>query len=147
MTTTTLILEVADRQLPGVDTFHKGRAQIMITPPLDEDYWYWRVRLGANGQAIVGFPKFTTIGIGFAQEEDWNTNLPFSCSAEVIYQHIKHNKKDGAISKQKCLEAIEMIREAARVFQGLSDEQWAAEQSRMADARSGISTLDSTIAP
>lgn len=59
---------------------------IMITPALNEDYWAYRVRLSEK-QAIVGFPKFGTIGIGFAvEDDDWNTNLPYSgCSAEEIF--------------------------------------------------------------
>ena len=50
----------------------KGRGVAMITPPIDEDYWAYRVRL-SDTQSIVGFPKFGTVGIGFAVEEDWNT--------------------------------------------------------------------------
>jgi len=105
----------------------------MITPPIDEDYWYFRVRLNETGQAIVGFPKFGTIGIGFAQEEeDWNANLPFSCAASEIYHHIAHNKGSEAITETDCIDAIELVREAARRFKGLSDDQWHTEQARMA---------------
>lgn len=89
-----------------------GGASLMITPPLDEDYWLLRVKLHED-QAILGFPKFGTIGIGFAQEEDWNTNLPYTQDAEHIYNHIKHNKKYDEITDEQCLEAIKMIRTAA----------------------------------
>lgn len=85
---------------------------ISLTPAIDEDYWMWRVRLN-DKQAIVGFPKFSTVGIGFAVEEDWNTNLPYTCSAEQIYDHIEHNKADDAISRENCLTAIRLIQEAA----------------------------------
>lgn len=88
-------------------------AGVMVTPPIDEDYWSYRVQVGV-GQAIVGFPKFLTIGIGFAQESDWNTNLPYTCSAEEIYNHIKHNKGDNSISRETCLTAIRMIQDAVR---------------------------------
>jgi hypothetical protein len=91
-------------------TAHIG--PFMLTPSLGEDYWAYRVRLSET-QAIVGFPKFTTIGIGFAQEEDWNTNLPYTCGAEEIYDHIAHNKGDDGISREDCLTAIRMIQEAA----------------------------------
>src|SRR5258707_9591791 len=83
-------------------------AAIMITPPLDEDYWLFRVKL-AEDQAIVGFPKFGTVGIGFAQEEDWNTNLPYTCNTQQIYDHIKHNKAHDEITDEDCLEAIRLI--------------------------------------
>lgn len=85
---------------------------LLLAPPIDEDYWAWRVRL-SDRQAIVGFPKFTTIGIGFAVEDDWNTNLPYTCPAEQIYDHIAHNKGDDAISAGDCLAAIRLIQEAA----------------------------------
>lgn len=84
----------------------------MLTPAIDEDYWAWRVRLSET-QAILGFPKFTTIGIGFAAEEDWNTNLPYTCSAEQIYDHIEHNKGDDSISRADCLAAIRLVQAAA----------------------------------
>jgi hypothetical protein len=85
---------------------------IMLTPPIDEDYWAWRVVL-SDKQAIVGFPKFGTVGIGFAQEEDWNTNLPYTTDAAEIYDHIRHNKADDTISDEDVLTAIRMIQEAA----------------------------------
>jgi hypothetical protein len=83
----------------------------MLTPPIGEDYWEYRVRV-ADGQAIVGFPKFSTVGIGFAVEEDWNTNLPYTCRAEEIYEHIEHNRGDDAITREDCLAAIQMIQQA-----------------------------------
>lgn len=88
---------------------------MMITPPIDEDYWLFRVRL-SDTQAIVGFPKFGTIGIGFAIEEDWNTNLPYTCPAKQIYHHIKHNKGDKSISWRDCMKAIAMVQGAAIAF-------------------------------
>ena len=87
-------------------------AVIMLTPPIDEDYWEYRVRLSET-QAVVGFPKFTTIGIGFAVEEDWNTNLPYFCSTEEIFDHIRHNKGDDAISDADVIEAIRLVQAAA----------------------------------
>lgn len=125
-----LILEVSDRDLPNKGII--GGTGIMITPPINEDYWYFRVRLNEAGQAIVGFPKFGGIGIGFAQEEDWNSNLPFPCPAPYIYTHIRHNKGSRSIRRATCIKAIEMVREAARHFRGFSDEEWQAEQVRMA---------------
>lgn len=88
---------------------------IMFTPPVGEDYWLFRVRVG-NRQAILGFPKFMTIGIGFAQEEDWNTNFPYTCTTEETWEHIKHNKGDDSIPDADCIEAIRMVQEAAREY-------------------------------
>ena len=81
---------------------------VIITPPLDEDYWLFRVKV-SDKQAIVGFLKFSTIGIGFQQEEDWNTNLPYRVPADEILRHIVHNKGDPEISDAICLEAITLI--------------------------------------
>jgi hypothetical protein len=86
---------------------------IMITPALDEDFWAYRVVLSER-QAIVGFPKFTTVGIGFAMEEDWNTNLPYTCDAHDIFRHIAHNKGDDTISDADCLAAIRLVQEAVK---------------------------------
>ncbi|RBQ21540.1 hypothetical protein DP939_02190 [Spongiactinospora rosea] len=103
-----LVLETRDQ--PN-RTVHVGA--VALTPAIDEDYWAYRVRLGER-QAIVGFPKFGTIGIGFAVEEDWNANLPYTCDAERIYNHIAHNKGDDDISGEDCLTAIRMIQDAVK---------------------------------
>lgn len=85
--------------------------KIMCTPPLGEHFWIYRVQLYKD-QAILGFPKFSTIGIGFAQEIDWNTNLPYTSTAKDIYEHIAHNRKyDLDIKRADCIKAIEMIQE------------------------------------
>ncbi len=82
---------------------------VAITPPIDEDYWVYRVRLSET-QAVVAFPKFFTLGIGFAQEEDWNTNLPYACETEEIFQHIQRNKGDKKIADDDVRRAIDMLR-------------------------------------
>lgn len=102
-----LVLETKNQQ---DQTPHVG--VVAITPSLGEDYWTYRVRL-SDSQAIVGFPKFGTIGVGFAVEEDWNTNLPFTCDADQIYEHIADNKGDDSISREVCVEAIRMVQQAA----------------------------------
>lgn len=81
---------------------------ILITPAIGEDYWLARVAV-SDKQAVVAFPKFFTIGIGFQKEEDWNTNLPYSCDAEKIYGHISHNKGDDSIPDERCIQAIRML--------------------------------------
>jgi hypothetical protein len=90
-------------------TVHVG--PVALTPPIDEGYWTYRVRL-TDTQAVIGFPKFGMVGIGFAVEEDWNTNLPSGCSTEEIYQHIECNKGDDSITRERCIEAIRMIQDA-----------------------------------
>jgi len=83
-----------------------------ITPAVEEDYFLFRVKL-LKDQALIAFPKFFTIGIGFAQEEDWNTNLPYSCETEKIYNYIKRNKKYKNITKKDCIEAIKLLQKAS----------------------------------
>lgn len=107
-----LVLEVRDET---DRTVHVG--PFSLTPAIDEAYWAYRVRLSER-QAIVGFPKFGTIGIGFAVEEDRNTNLPYGCSTEEIYEHIAHNKGDEAISREVCVKAIDMIRQRVHADRG-----------------------------
>lgn len=85
----------------------------LVLELVDEDYRTYRVRLG-DKQAIVGFPKYHTVGIGFAVEDDWNTNLPYTCDAERIYEHIECNKGDDSISDEDCIAAIRLIQDAAR---------------------------------
>ncbi|MEU0937664.1 hypothetical protein [Embleya sp. NPDC005971] len=83
-----------------------------LTPLITEDYWMFRVRLSPS-QAIVAFPKFGTIGIGFAVEESsWNTNLPYTCETERIYEHIARNKGDESITCEDCVAAIRLIQDA-----------------------------------
>lgn len=86
---------------------------ILMTPMAlgTDEYWIYRVVLSPD-QAVIGFPKFSTIGIGFQKEEDWNTNLPYSCDASEIFEHIRHNKYDKNISDEECIKAIQMIKDA-----------------------------------
>ena len=86
---------------------------ILITPPIDEDFWMMRVPLSEQ-QSIVCFPKFSTIGIGFQHEEDWNTNLPYTCEAREIFEHIAHNKGDDSIQDEDCLKAIILLQNSIR---------------------------------
>jgi hypothetical protein len=81
---------------------------ILITPAITPDFWLYRVALTSKN-AIVAFPKFGTIGIGFQNEEDWNTNLPYTCAAEEICDHIKHNAADRKITRPMIIEAIKAI--------------------------------------
>jgi len=89
----------------------------MRTPDIDDNYWLFRVALSEN-QAVVCFPKFGTLGVGFEKETEngWNTNLPYTEDIETIYWHIKDNKQDDTISDADCLEAIKMIQKACREF-------------------------------
>jgi hypothetical protein len=89
----------------------------ILTPPIDEEYWEYRVVV-SEGQAIVGFPKFGTIGIGFAVEDDWNTNLPYTCTTAQIFKHIKRNKGDASIPDLRCVLAIGLIQAAAITDRG-----------------------------
>lgn len=80
------------------------------------DKFLFIVNLG-KGQAIVAFPKYSqSIGIGFFIEENYDTNLPYQCKAEDIYNHIKCNKKYKEIKKKDCIAAIEKIQTACRVL-------------------------------
>ena len=90
-----------------------GGVTVCLSPPLDQDYWLARVVLGDN--AIVCFPKFFTIGIGFQHEaDDWNTNLPYTSDAVEIWDHIKHNKGDKSITREAGIAAIRVVQEYAR---------------------------------
>lgn len=86
----------------------------MVIPPINEDYWLYRVQL-KHGQSVVVFPKFGVLGCGFALEEDWNTNLPLlSSSPERLFAHIKHNKRFDDISDDECIAAIAALQEFTR---------------------------------
>ncbi len=88
-----------------------GDNLIMVTPPIEGNYWKFRVPL-TDKQAIIAFPKFFTMGIGFQVEDaDWNTNLPYTKPAEEIYNHIQKNKGDDSITEEMCIEAIGMIQD------------------------------------
>lgn len=123
-----LVLEVNEKFKRANDTFAgPAGVTIAITPPLSEDYWALRVQVSEN-QAIVGFPKFSTIGIGFQHEDkDWNTNLPFSSAAQKTFDHIKHNRRDA--KKSACLEAIRLIQNAVFTLKMVDDEH--LQRSRM----------------
>jgi hypothetical protein len=113
-----MYLEFNTKFVRAQDVVKIGTMLVMRTPPLDEDYWLFRVKLGRKGQAIVGFPKFRTIGIGFAKEEaDWNTNVPYTCATEEIYQHIRCNAGNlGGIRQRHVVAAIQLVQQAAAQF-------------------------------
>jgi hypothetical protein len=94
----------------------RGRNTAMIAPIVNKDYWLFRVKVSEQ-QAVLGFPKFTTIGIGFAIEAyDWNTNLPYTVDTDKILNHISVNKGDATIPDALVREAIQMIQQAAAEY-------------------------------
>ena len=100
-------------QTSRTDTIAVPTGTVLVAPLVDEDYWTYRVRL-TDEQSVVGFPKFFTIGIGFAVEEaDWNTNLPYTSPVEQIADHIMPNKGDDSITRGDVINAIRLIQRAA----------------------------------
>lgn len=97
------------------DGFQVGNCKILCTPIIDEDYWVFRVKLH-NDQSIVAFPKFTTLGIGFAIEENWNTNLPYTCKPSEIVNHIWVNHKYDEIERKDVLRAVKLISKACEYY-------------------------------
>jgi hypothetical protein len=96
-----------------------GGPTILVTPPISESYWLYRVPL-KHGQAIVVFPKFGLLGCGFAKEEDWNTNLPLQVDAKRLFAHIKHNKRFEDISDTECVAAIKLLQEFVKALEKVS---------------------------
>lgn len=95
---------------------------VMMTPTAigEEDFWVFKAQL-TEDQSIIAFPKFGTFGIGFMNEEDWNTNLPYTSDTEKIYNHIKCNKGNNNISSKECQEAIKLVQDAClRLDKGFS---------------------------
>jgi hypothetical protein len=107
-----LKLEVNQARVVDGPLGHVGNTVVFVTPPIGEDFWLARVPVSKK-QAVVCFPKFGTIGIGFQHEEDWNTNLPYKCPASEIYEHIRHNKGERWIRRSRCIAAIELLRQFA----------------------------------
>lgn len=89
------------------------KSGVIVAPNIDENYFVAKIQLYKD-QSINLFPKFFTYGIGFAQEIDWNTNLPFQIDAEEIYDHIAINKKYDEISKEECIKAIKELQDIAK---------------------------------
>ena len=112
-----LKIEINEQFAAKNNIFDLGDGVSIVIAPLElnESYWLYRVKLFKD-QAIIAFPKFSTVAIGFAQETDWNTNLPYKCSTEVIYSHIKQNKKYNEITDDECLTAIKLIQRTIAVI-------------------------------
>jgi len=100
-----------------------GGGILSVSPPVSEDdYWLFRVQVSAK-QAVVAFPKHRTIGIGFqVEEQDWNTNLPYTTRAENIARHIAENAivqgDDETPSPETVLAAIKMLQAAIHEDRG-----------------------------
>ncbi len=101
---------------------------ILITPPISGSYWLARVRV-TQRQSVVCFPKFGTIGVGFQIESDWNTNLPYTCTAEEIFEHIEHNKGRNKATRDECISAIRLLQEFAHQYKGTGGNQCAQEHA------------------
>lgn len=87
----------------------------IFTPEIDEDYWTFRVVVSQDPfQAVVGFPKFGTIGVGFAvEDDDWNTNLPYTVETDKIVDHIWRNRLPLDLSRDTVHEAVLLVQTAA----------------------------------
>lgn len=128
-----------------------GNGLVAITPAVgDPDLPAFRVRL-TERQSLVGFPKFGTIGVGFEEEEDWNTNLPYTANPERLADHISHNRLvvdgDGEpvhpaeeIPRATVLAAIRMIREAAAALPNYGKICSLCNSARYAKWREGPTT-------
>ena len=94
---------------------------IMVSPPVSEDYWMFRVKL-CTDQSVLGFPKMGMVGVGMALEEDENVNLPLCPTftpeenAKRIANHIKCNKKYKSITIKMIEDAIILIVKAAEKY-------------------------------
>ncbi len=116
-------VEFNTRFQPADDTLLLGDKLVMFTPSVGKANWLFRVKLFKD-QAILGFPKFGTIGIGSAIEEaDSNTNLPYSLYPEQIYSHIKANKKYDEITKEDCIQAIGLVIKHSKAFMSKGQKQ------------------------
>lgn len=112
-----LVVEYKKDFKPSKDCIEVGATVIMFTPAISEDYWIMRIKLFRN-QALVAFPKFGLIGVGFAVEKgSWNTNLPYQTPADHLYRHIECNKKYDQITKEHCLKAIKMLQAACANYE------------------------------
>ena len=106
--------------IPGGGTF-------IVTPPLDGDYFIARVVLHKD-QAVQIFPKFMTIGCGFAIEEgSWNTNLPLAWNTDELVDHIWKNRKYEEITKEMVAEAVDLLKAWRRGV----DPDFAGQEARM----------------
>lgn len=116
-----LVLEVNRKFAPTAKDLGLKILGIMMTPSVGKkDYWMFRVKVSKK-QAVIGFPKFGTIGVGFEVEDaSWNTNLPYSCPTSQIFNHIKKNKGSKTIKDADCMEAIRMIQAAATEYKKAS---------------------------
>jgi hypothetical protein len=111
-----LVVEYKEGFQPSNDTIKTNGGIIMFTPDIDKDYYIMKVNLYKD-QALVAFPKFGLIGVGFALESDWNTNLPYQTDTERLYNWIKRNKKYRAITKQTCLEGLKLLQDACKNYE------------------------------
>lgn len=86
----------------------------------DNRRWLARVWLTSR-QALICFEACNTVGIGFKEESDGNTHLPYVCNTSMIYEHIKHNRKGKynrgkLIRPDKCKRAIKMLQDFAKAW-------------------------------
>jgi len=114
-----LTLEINPSNVNKENTISFGKGVVSIFGPGDQEGWVFKVKVSET-QAIVAFSKFGILGVGFlVEKEDGNTNLPYDNSANKLYEWIKCNKGDDAITDETCLGAIKMIQKACKHLKDL----------------------------
>jgi hypothetical protein len=105
-----LILERRRDQVDKTGVANMPGVQILLTPPISEDYWAYRV-IVADGQAVDEHD---------GKKSSWNTNLPYTSDAEQIADHIWRNRGSAlkAVGKRDGKEAVHaLIVEAIKLIQ------------------------------
>lgn len=82
--------------------------------PLDGYFndWLFRVKV-SDGQAVIGYPRLSTIGVGFAVEsdDDFGVDAPYDLGVEEIWAAIRVNA--GGVPEGLAVQAIRIVADAA----------------------------------
>lgn len=94
---------------------------VVAYPHGGKNNWLFRVMV-SDTQAVIGFRKFFTIGIGFMLEKSMNTNLPHECPVKYIFDYIAENKGSDLIPDERCIAAVRLVKIAAKKWMDFEDK-------------------------
>ena len=112
-----LIIETNPRNCLDLQFHLPSRALLMITAPLQDDCWLFRVRL-AKDIVLAAVPVFGGININLQSKKAGNSYMPYEAKGADILDTFcactTNSPLDG-----KCLKATKMLQKKVKTWRGI----------------------------
>jgi hypothetical protein len=113
-------IETNPRNCLDIQLHLPSRALLMITAPLQDDCWLFRVRL-AEDIVLAAVPVFGGVNINLQSKESVECYMPYEAEGADILDTFRARTKNAQLDG-KCLKAIDMLQEEIKKWRGISDD-------------------------